>query len=189
MRKSFFGFVVVTGVFVASAACSEKAPIIQRVYLDTIMKPGSNPAQKCQVGSGAWLRIGEAADKAVEDGASYDNGAVTVQCRVVPEGDAFSVNLTTQLKGAGDEKNGSVTIEGRFRADGKQEGIRATFANGQYGSFVQDDCTVEYTGGTPQGVAAGRVWGVITCPKITNDSQDRVCEGTGEFKFENCSQL
>ena len=48
-------------------------------------------------------------------------------------------------------------------------------------------CTVRYTTSF-QGVAPGRVWGEITCPKAENAGAQTSCAATAKFRLENCTQ-
>jgi hypothetical protein len=48
-------------------------------------------------------------------------------------------------------------------------------------------CSLVYTTNY-QGVAAGRVWGEITCPKVTNSGAGVACQAVAQFRFENCDQ-
>ncbi len=85
---------------------------------------------------------------------------------------------------------GTFTINGVFSTEGTQENVRAVFYRSDYGRFTQDDCTVTYPDAalkeTP--VAAGRVWGEISCPNLELSEQDRICTGKAQFRFENCNQ-
>ncbi len=181
---------VLVGVAVAASAaavgCSDPAPVVPRAAIASFVGQGDKaPSQGCGEASGSWVEIGDNAHP-VSDGDSQNGGGVRVSCAVTPSGDGFNVTASATLSGAGD-LSGSITINGHFTATGQQTGIAATFQKGNTGTFAQTDCVVDYNQPL-QTVAAGRVWGYITCPTAELSGQGRVCEAKGEFKFENCGQ-
>lgn len=126
--------------------------------------------------------------KAVKDGEAWDQGTVSVSCSVTPAGgDEFNVAGSVALSGA---TGGLFRIDGKFKATGEQTGIHAIFSSRKTAnSYEQRDraCIVRYTTQF-QGVAAGRVWGEITCPKVENPGAQTECEAIAQFRFENCGQ-
>ncbi len=185
--SALLGTSVVVVVAVAGASgCSDPAVVVPRAAIASFVGPGNSaPASGCGQAPGSWVEIGDNA-RPVSDGDGQNGGAVRVSCAVTPAGDGFTVTASATLSGAGD-LSGSITIDGHFTATGDQTAIAATFQKGNTGTFRQTDCTVTYN--TPlQTVAAGRVWGFITCPTAELTGQGRICEAKGEFKFENCGQ-
>jgi hypothetical protein len=133
--------------------------------------------------------------KAVKNGEKgdvdpYDQGNVSVSCSVVPAGaNEFDVSASLDLGGA---TGGFFRIDGRFKTTGEQANIRAQFSSrASANTYDQRDrgCIVRYTTSS-HGVAAGRVWGEITCPKAENitTNDGRACEAGAQFRFENCAQ-
>jgi hypothetical protein len=153
------------------------------VFVQAQITPGENGQERCQLGSQSWLSIGTT-DKPIDDGELQSNAPVTVQCEVIPDGDGFRVSASATLAGA---RGGSVTISGKFTGSGTQGPIRAVFQRGDTGRLEQSDCQVTYDS-QYMGVAAGRVWGILRCKTMELSAQNRVCEGSAEFKFENCNQ-
>ena len=99
---------------------------------------------------------------------------------------SFQVAARAALTNAGD-LSGSVVIVGTFPSDRSAPiKVAATFSD-RYGNYVQKDCDVTYTSGN-QGVAAGRVWGTLKCPHMIEAAKSQDCQGTADFKFENCTQ-
>jgi hypothetical protein len=126
--------------------------------------------------------------KPIKDGETFAQETVSVSCTVSPSGsDEFNVAGSVALSGA---TGGVFRIDGKLKATGEQTGIHATFSSGRSANtYEQTDraCIVRYA--TPfQGVAAGRVWGEITCPKAENVSAQTSCAATAQFRFENCTQ-
>ena len=185
--SALIGSSVVAVVAAAGASgCSDPAVVVPRAAIASFVGPGTlAPASGCGQAPGSWVEIGDNS-KPASDGDGQNGGSVRVSCSVTPAGDGFAVVASATLSGSGD-LSGSITIDGHFTATGEQTGIAATFTKGNTGTFRQKDCTVTYT--TPlQTVAAGRVWGFITCPTADLTGQNRICEAKGEFKFENCAQ-
>ncbi|MBX3201246.1 MAG: hypothetical protein KF894_24125 [Labilithrix sp.] len=124
----------------------------------------------------------------IKDGEPFDQGSVAVTCSVTSAGaDEFNVVGSVALSGA---TGGFFRIDGKFKTTGEQAGVHAIFSSRKSGNtYEQLDraCIVRYA--TPvQGVAAGRVWGEITCPKVENSGAQTSCAAIAQFRFENCAQ-
>jgi hypothetical protein len=120
-------------------------------------------------------------------GTDPSGGQVSLTCSVTLAKDGFDVRGTARLTGG---NGGAFTVKGTFKAEGDQTGISATFAKfGRTDPYLGENCTVRYTSPN-QGVAAGRVWGEITCPAATTGtgSVQRTCQAVAQFRFENCEQ-
>lgn len=188
------------GLFWSMGCKDDEAPKPQ-VLFDSELKAGAAGTQKCRYGPPAtFVQVGKYG--AEQDGAasfdqvpvpSGENG-VGISCRVAPDGDGFKVDAQVTVPGA--DVGGTVSIQGRFTPGGTQTNVRAVFQKGSAGVFEQADCTAVYDP-TPlcgearqpcMGVAAGRVWARLDCPKMVFTSQERECAGTAVFRFENCSQ-
>lgn len=127
--------------------------------------------------------------KPKKDGEAEGQGVVNVACSVKGAGNgAFAVDASVALSGP---FGGRFTVRGTFNTQGEQTGIYALFSSRQsLNTYEQADstCTVVYETGY-QGVAAGRVWGRITCPNAAlTGSGDRSCVAKATFRFENCEQ-
>ncbi|HVH47283.1 MAG TPA: hypothetical protein VM925_33330 [Labilithrix sp.] len=125
---------------------------------------------------------------AVKDGAQAEQGTVSIACSVTSAGNGeFNVDATVALSGA---TGGAFHVDGKFKTTGEQTNIRARFSSiASANTYEQSDrgCIVHYD--TPyQGVAAGRVWGRVDCPKALLSGADTSCAATATFRFENCAQ-
>lgn len=187
---------VLAAATLPAAGCSDPEPARAQVILTSSINPGSNPPSGCPE-SGTWFDIGsfgnpaspveaEQKPRAVLDGDTDPSGGqAALTCAVTLAPDGFNVKGTARLTGG---NGGAFTIQGLFKAEGEQTGISATFAKvGRSDPYIGSDCTVRYTSPT-QGVAAGRVWGEVTCPAATAAGVARTCETVATFRFENCVQ-
>lgn len=168
------------------------------VTLNSQMEPGSlsgvnEPAQCQLVAPGPWVVIGDfnprnGGGRPISNGDSQSGSLVEVTCAVRPEGDGFNVTANARLQG-----QGSVTITGHVVGEADvtpptQAGITATFERPDTGTFQDANCTMDFSSNPIMGLAPGRVWGQITCPRATFGAQGRTCSGAAEFRFENCAQ-
>ncbi len=185
--------VALASTVLAGVGCSDPEPATPRVTLETELRIGSNTSQTCPQ-SGPLFTIGEFGTlgdetrptKPVDDGQPFGQGSVSVSCAVTAAGNGgFDVRASTTLTGA---TGGLFKIEGTFRPEGQQTGITATLSKQPFGVFAGRDCTVEYDLSQGQGVAAGRVWGTLVCPKAERSDTGSVCESRATFRFENCAQ-
>jgi hypothetical protein len=178
-----------------SAGCDDSEPATPQVIFDGHLERGNNAS--CQ--DSTLFTIGEFGNQAAEtadrleskpvkDGEAFEQGTVTVSCAVTPAGaDEFNVEASVALNGA---TGGFFRVDGKFKATGEQTGIHAIFSSRKtQNTYEQKDraCVVRYTSAY-QGVAAGRVWGEITCPNAENPTAQTACEGIAQFRFENCGQ-
>jgi hypothetical protein len=174
-----------------ASACSDPEPATPQVIFDGRFEKGST---NCTEVGGAFT-IGDFGNQAVEpkipvrpvqDGASEQQGSVSISCSVTPAGnEEFNVSASVQLSGA---TGGLFRVTGKFKA-GAENTASAVFARTARASYTQDDgkCTVVFT--PPyQGVAAGRVWGEISCPNAEDKTAQVTCVGKAQFRFENCAQ-
>jgi hypothetical protein len=138
----------------------------------------------------------------VLDGDSSRGSPVNVACTVAPAGGGFDVSLNVTVGGAGGSSltittqpgQGAVTLQGA-------SGVTAVFKNAS-AAYRETDCTIAFTyvgGPVPDTlpVAAGRIWGHVSCPAAQNDQQamgpdggllDLHCDAEADFLFEQCGQ-
>jgi hypothetical protein len=167
-----------------------QAPVPQAIFEGRLERGATNDCTD----TGPLFTLGDFGNQAqspstaIKDGESFAQATVAVSCSVTPVGSAeFDVTASVALSGA---TGGFFQIAGKFTASGEQTGINATFSSRRSGNtYDQTDgaCIVRYTTGL-QGVAAGRVWGEITCPTATTPSTETACEAVAQFRFENCAQ-
>lgn len=188
--RSAFALALPAAVALLTPGCSETTPAIPRVILDSQIRAGSNPSTACQISSQEWVQIGNfggigTAPRPVDNGAQEGSGTVSVSCGVLAEGDAFRVSASTTLSGA---TGGTVTINGVFTtARQPQPNITVVFNRGDFGRFEQKDCVATYDVNDNAGVASGRIWAKVVCPKASREG-GRACETEAQFRFENCEQ-
>lgn len=125
------------------------------------------------------------AARPVKDGESDAGRAITVRCSVTPgAAGTFAVNASVTAAGA---LGGTFTIDGNLTAQGDQANIHVAASKTSGSSYEQTACTVSYTT-ISQGVAAGRVWGEVTCPSAEGTAHQSACKVIAQFRFENCAQ-
>ncbi len=176
--------------------CSSKSPATPNAYIDsTIFSSADLGSEACGINGGPWIDVGTS-DTPADDGSSQSGYNVSVSCSVTANNDgSFQVNAL-----ATDGNAGSVSVVGKFTTSGMQTGIHGSFTRGggEEADFTSSDCSVSYTMSDGMGVAAGRVWGFITCADVTDPSTSevgpdggaisRTCAASATFKFQNCSQ-
>jgi hypothetical protein len=114
--------------------------------------------------------------------AEGQTGIYFVRCTVAASGDGFDVNLSANVGTNSNATSGFVWITGHVNSAGGQ-GLSATFD----GYAARDSCTVTPASSTTNGaalVAAGRIWGHISCPMISLNGT--VCDAEADFLFQNC---
>ncbi len=124
----------------------------------------------------------------VKDGDAFGQGTLSVSCSVKAAGtNEFDIQGSINLSGA---TGGFFTIDGHFKASGDQANIHAIFSSRKTTNTYEEtdrQCVVRFTTPT-EGVANGRMWGDIVCPKVDNPSAGKTCQADAQFRFENCAQ-
>jgi hypothetical protein len=191
----------------AAAACSSNNPSTPDVFVAATVGVGSDVAL-CPF-SGApdqWLDIGVATGgnpTRITSGQTNGAGTVNVNCSVHPDGNGFDVSLSTELDGP---NGGSLTIvspgSGTVTTSGGSN-ISATFGSPGSGDYRESNCTITYTYNnmpvpSSPAIAAGRIWGHISCPNAQDAEQTgpgpdggptpRSCDAEADFLFEQCGQ-
>jgi hypothetical protein len=123
----------------------------------------------------------------VASGASFQGAPITVTCVVRPSGGSYTVDLSLT-----DGEQYSINISGTLTDSPgtTQTGIDGELASNvsQYASTAGAPCTIQLTtqapGNTP--ITAGRVWGTLNCPAVSDPETNSVCAATATFLFENC---
>lgn len=193
-RHAFVCLLAIPPLAILAAGCEDEEKATPQIIFDGRIERGTD--NDCQ-DVGPLFTIGDFGNQnvdpkkpsqAIKDGEPFDQGRVSVSCSVTPAGaDEFNVAASVDLSGA---TGGFFRIDGKFKTTGEQTNIHAIFASRRTtNTYDQADrgCIVRYT--TPfQGVAAGRVWGEITCPRAENVKAQKQCEGIAQFRFENCAQ-
>lgn len=205
VRQSSAALLLLSLGLLAALGC-ESTPAPPQVALEsslTAQSKKSDGFDQCPT-LGSWLQIGEFRGptkdetSVVIDGEAQEDLTVSLECSVAPSGAGFDVNVLAQLEG---NEGGSVTITGNFSADGEQDNVTAVFQRAEYGNFTATGCKVSYfapgeattdADGKPiksfRGVAAGRVWGFLTCDAAENVQSNKACKATAQFRFENCGK-
>lgn len=123
----------------------------------------------------------------VAAGEAFGQGNAEITCSVTPAGaDTFNVSATVVLNGA---TGGLFNITGVFKTTGDQTAqVRMSGKLSANTYRDQDSCVVKYPNPNA-GVAAGRVWGQVSCSNAVNlADSNRACGIEAEFRFENCTQ-
>jgi hypothetical protein len=77
-------------------------------------------------------------------------------------------------------------VQGAVTDSGMQTGLNVVTASST-DMFAQTDCTMTYDSSPSMGVAAGRIWGVVTCGKGVDLAKSHTCQVTAQIRFENCA--
>lgn len=183
---------------ILGVGCGEDEPATPQVIFEGNMQTTSatlEPDEKNCPETGPLFNIGmfgtpaaETTSKPIKDGESDQQGKVAVTCSVVPAADGeFVVSATASLSGA---TGGSFTLrQVKMKSEGTSEGVSAVFSKRTGNVYNQNDAGCTITINPPnEGVAPGRVWGVVDCPKTTNASTLTACRAIARFRFENCTQ-
>jgi hypothetical protein len=194
-RRHAIVLVAVPLIFVL-AGCSDDQKATPQVIFDGHIEHGTNDSNTCRE-NGPLFTVGDFGNTAatppvpstpIQDGQAFSQGSVSVGCSVTAAGaDQFNVDATVRLTGA---TGGLFHVDGVFKTTGDQANIHAIFGSQLSANTYEEtdkQCTVRYTNPFA-GVAAGRVWGEITCPHAANDKAQTACQGVADFRFENCSQ-
>jgi hypothetical protein len=185
---------------VAAPGCSSTSNPTSRVALfSQLGNSTAHPQDQCKLTFGDWVNVGSVGNNKVpgsptapiNDGDTDQGHNIHVTaCSVSAGGDGFDVNVSVTVDGAG-----AFTVNGHFTKTGPNTGINVVFSRGDTGTFTEGanippgdpGCTADFP--RPEmGVEAGRIWAHVLCPNETLQSQNRVCQGEAEFRFENCSQ-
>lgn len=167
-------------------------------YVAATVSAGSS-APSCPVGASAnpWLAIGTATagkPTTMIPGDSAGGGSVAIACTVRAAGTGYDVQLSAGIVGGAAS---SVTItspagQGAVSTTGGS-GITASFSSAidGGGTYAASDCTIAFTYqnaplSVSPAVAAGRIWGHLSCPHATMGGP--VCDAEADFLFENCGQ-
>ena len=177
-------------------ACSDDDKATPQVIFDGTITLGSHTSTECG-GDGDSFSLGDFGNLAatpptgsapVKDGDTFEGAKASVACSVTSAGnETFNVSGTLDLAGSA---GGVFRIDGQFKTTGQQTGIHAFFSSRKTANVYDEtdrQCTVDFTTAY-QGVAAGRVWGELTCPNAVNSNADRTCAIKASFRFENCAQ-
>ena len=166
-------------------------------FVQATVGPGTQNPAACPLGGSptAWLDLGTpiaSKPTTVQNGSSTVGGTANVACTVHASVSGFDVSLDASVPGA---QGGSISItspagQGAVTTGGGT-GLTATFTSAQHGAYTANGCTLSfmYQGAqvpvTPE-VAAGRIWGHVSCPHAQMGSSS--CDAEADFLFEQCTQ-
>jgi hypothetical protein len=199
LSRVTFATSTVAALITLVAACSGGNAPPPSVYLDSTL--GINAmdemtTQSCtvQAAESPFFTIGTISGAGIPspvlNGASSNGQPITINCSVTSSGSGFNVNLEVSVG-----MTGGITLFSTTPitdTQGPQGGIQATFttvtgANGiSYESPSTMACTLTLSSlGNPP-ITAGRIWGSLTCPILTDPEANATCYGTAELLFQNC---
>lgn len=185
----------------ASVGCSDPAQATPRVTFDSQVTAGTHPQTGCGK-TGPWFTIGSFGNpqlghmngdpaaplidpvRPIDDGASDQQGTVSISCSVTGAGDGFDVKATVQLTGA---TGGSVSMFGHVLATGDNPNVTVNLTKGGE-TFKSDACIVRYDTAAGQAVAAGRIWATVDCADANNSDASQLCASHVQIRLENCAQ-
>jgi len=201
------GWPALVATCAAVSACSSNHPAQPDAFIQATVGFGTESGpQVCNFGSvQQWLDIGTPVGgkpTTVQDGQSQAGSTVNVSCTVSTSGDGFDISLAATQQGL---TGGSVIItspagQGAVTQSGGSN-ISASFESESYGTYREDDCTISYlyqgeTVPDMPPVAAGRIWGHISCPTAQvsgktvtlpdGGTQNVQCDAEADFLFEQC---
>lgn len=201
------GWLALAGACALASACNNNNPAPADAFVNALVGGGGNPACNLKVRQN-YVSIGTPTGgkpTTVNDGDSQSGSStVHVSCSVTTSGNGFDVTLNATLEG---QQGGSLTItspsgQGAVTASGGS-GITGVFQSPVDGVYRQKDCTIDFSyNGSPvpdsPPIAAGRIWGHISCPNATLNGQtttgadggpaDVTCDAEADFLFEQCGQ-
>jgi hypothetical protein len=181
----------VLGLVMLASCSSSSAPPPTAYIASTLGTSTTEPmaTESCtiQEPGAPFLPIGSLSSLVPNEGV-YEGNEVLIACQVSATGGGFEVNLEVNVNSVG-----GIAVSGMLTdTTGAQPGITASFTttNGLSGdTYSSSDCTFTLsTAGNPP-ITAGRVWGTLDCPTMTNmGAGGATCDGTATLLFENCSE-
>lgn len=194
VKHAIVSLFAVSAIAVLGTACDDETNAKPQVIFSGSTKEVSG--KDCRDGAKTQFEVGDfgnvnakppVASTAVPTGGASGQGTADVACSVTAAGpDTFNVAATVVLSGA---TGGLFDIKGQFKTSGDQTAVVRLSGKLSANAYNDTDtCVVKYSEQN-MGVAAGRVWGVVTCSNAINTADpNRACGIEAEFRFENCTQ-
>jgi len=204
----YAGWPALMAACASASACSSNHPATPQAFIAATVGVGPESGPKvCNFGTVTpWVDVGTAVGgnstpTTQQDGSNQQGATVHVACTVSASSNGFDIDLNVTQEGT---KGGSVTItsptgQGAVTQSGGS-GITGVFESAGYGTYRETDCTIAFTyNGTPVNqtpLAAGRIWGHISCPTaqvsgqtvmVDGGTQNVQCDAEADFLFEQCS--
>jgi hypothetical protein len=196
-----------------SSACSSSSTPVPEAFVGATVGAGGNGVACNFASSQQWLDVGSVppspcvgcVPNTQKNGGSQNGNAVNVACTVAPSGNGFDLDLSATEEG---NAGGSLVItspagQGSVTSTGGS-GITAAFGSGAFGNYRSTDCTISFTYNgetvpTMPPIAAGRIWGHISCPSAQQSGKTRPnpdggaavteqCDAEADFLFQECGQ-
>jgi hypothetical protein len=203
------GWFALVAACTVSSACGSNSSPVPATYIAATVGQGNNETACNFSGTQQWLNIGTyepTTEPKLQANASTLNGnAVNVVCTVATSGNGFDIALSATEEGGG---GGSVVMtspvgQGAVTQSGGS-GITAGFESGSFGKYLETDCTISFTysgatvPNTPP-IAAGRIWGHLSCPHAQQAGETRAnpdggapvtvtCDAEADFLFQECAE-
>jgi hypothetical protein len=204
------GWVALVAACTVSSACSSNSTPVPQTYIAATVGQGTNETVCNFNTTQQWLDIGTyeqppSLPKYQGNGSTLEGNAVDVVCTVATSGNGFDIALSATEEGAA---GGSVVMtspvgQGAVTQSGGS-GITAGFESGSFGDYRETDCTISFTYGgetvpNMPPIAAGRIWGHLSCPHAQQAGKTRsnpdggapvtvTCDAEADFFFEECAE-
>jgi hypothetical protein len=151
----------------AATTAQTGQPAIPRIIVASSIKAGANGPEVCAVADQSWLAIGAYGaggnpPRPVDSGENEAGDRVNVSCVITPDVDG-SYRVSAEAFRAG---VGTISVGGSFRPENApQTGISVRFTRFDLGTFTQTDCVARYDVDPAAGIADGRAWFRVSCPR------------------------
>ncbi len=186
---------------IAVASCSSSGPPPQSAYIGSTLGINVNDlasTMSCtnQEANDPYFTVGSLSSSGVPSpvptNTSVDGNVIGINCDVASSGTgSFSVNLEINQG-----EVGAITISGMLTdsmaAQGNVSAVFTTTVGGtaaiSYASTTENPCTITLNPKGNPPITAGRIWGTLNCPMLTDAEANATCLGTAQFLFEECGE-
>jgi hypothetical protein len=196
-----FVVLALTSTALGAAGCSDPVVAPPQAALTARL---TGPTATCTNVTQEWLKVGNFAGgnkpkrEVIQTDQQVLGRRARVDCKVLPNGDAFTLDAQVELEGEGSVRITANKVKPRVNgADVTSSPVIVTFARSDSpGSLTGRDCKLNFInaaeptdiGNLQRDVAIGRAWGLITCDKAEDSSapNPRYCKAEVEVLLENC---
>ena len=204
LRLRHAAWVALGAACTSAVACSNSNPQPADGFVLATMGISKVPGLCSFSSTTPWVDVGTATGgkpTTVQNGSQEEGATVHVNCSVSAVGQGFDVLVSVTQDGleGGSVTFGSAPGQGAITASGGT--LQGSFGSGRYGDYDDANCMLTYTyqGTTvPDSppIAAGRIWGHVSCPNAQISGQlgtgadggstEKTCDGEADILFEQC---